>query len=200
MTMSQLSLPRFLISFADVAASGGYYIATGGCRILANEATLTGSIGVIAGKFNLQKLLDRIGITSDSVEKGARSGWASPTRPFASDEAAAIREQMRDFYEDLFLPKVAASREQSIGNVRKLAEGRVWTGRQAIENGLVDSVGGIREAVQLARKKAGLQEQRHRIVRYTTSRSLLDILPGRAVPSLSIDRVLALMPEDLNVS
>ena len=155
---------------------------------------------MIAGKFNLQKLLDRIGITSDSVDKGARSGWASPTRPFASDEAAAIREQMRDFYEDLFLPKVAASRQQSIGNVRKLAEGRVWTGSQAVENGLVDSVGGIREAVQLARKKAGLQEQRHRIVRYTTSRSLLDILPGRAVPSLSIDRVLALMPEDLNVS
>jgi len=166
-----------IISFSNVAASGGYYIAAAGRRILSMPATLTGSIGVIGGKFNVQKLFDRIGVTVDSVETGARSGYLSITRPFSESEEQVVREQIKEFYEELFLKKVAEGRRKTVEQVREVAEGRVWTGNQALANGLVDDTGGARKAIELARQDAGLAGRKIRLLRFGRKRRWLDLLP-----------------------
>ncbi|HXK58511.1 MAG TPA: signal peptide peptidase SppA [Acidobacteriota bacterium] len=166
-----------IISLGNVAASGGYYIAVAGQRIVAMPATLTGSIGVIAGKFNVQRLFGRLGITVDSVQTGARSGYQSITRPFTESEQEVVREQMREFYEELFLKKVAEGRERSIEQIREVAEGRVWTGHQALQNGLIDEWGGLRRAFELARQLAGLEDRKIRVVPLVRKRRWLDLLP-----------------------
>ncbi len=190
-----------IISFGNVAASGGYYIAVAGRRILSMPATLTGSIGVIGGKFNVQKLLSRIGITVDSVETGARSGYLSITRPFSESEEEVVREQMREFYEELFLKKVAEGRHKSVEQVREVAEGRVWTGGQALANGLVDEAGGVRRAIELARSEAGLAGRKTRLLRFARRRRLLDFLPLPLFGASSIDLhgPLFLMDEELDI-
>jgi len=166
-----------IISFGNVAASGGYYIAVAGRRILSMPAALTGSIGVIGGKFSVQKLLSRLGITVDSVETGARAGYLSITRPFSESEEQVVREQMREFYEELFLKKVAEGRGKSVDEIREVAEGRVWTGNQALANGLVDEAGGARKAIELARQESGLAGRKTRLLRFVRRRRWLDFLP-----------------------
>ena len=189
-----------IVSFGDVAASGGYYLATAARGILGMPATLTGSIGVIAGKFNLAKLLTKLGITVDAQDKGKRAGYLSPARPFSKGEAEAIQEQMREFYEELFLKKVAESRKKSLEEVRKLAEGRVWTGAQALENGLLDQVGGLVQAVERAQEEAGLPKRKKvRLVHYFRRRTLRDLL-SFPLPGARLDHhVLALMADDFRI-
>ena len=190
-----------IISFGNVAASGGYYIAVAGRRILSMPATLTGSIGVIGGKFSVQKLLGRLGITVDSVETGARSGYLSITRPFSESEEQVVREQMKEFYEELFLKKVAEGRRKSVDEVREVAEGRVWTGNQALANGLVDEAGGARKAIEIARQEAGLAGRKTRLVRFVRKRRWLDFLPLPFLGATSIDLhgPLFLMTEDWDI-
>ena len=106
---------------------------------------------------------------------------------------------MKDFYEELFLPKVAESRKRSVAEVRKLAEGRVWTGAQAHSHGLIDSIGGLDEALELARELAGLAKKKSRIVHYLQRRSLLELLPLPASQSLCSERILAIMPEIIRI-
>ncbi|MFZ0427609.1 MAG: signal peptide peptidase SppA [Acidobacteriota bacterium] len=183
-----------IISFGDVAASGGYYLATAGRYIFADPSTLTGSIGVLGGKFSARSLLERLGVHVDGVELGARAGYVSVTRPFTPPEAENMRAHLEDFYERLFLPKVAESRRTDIDQIRKLAEGRVWTGAQAREVGLVDALGGIREALEEARRQAGLRAGRFRVVTVTSRRSLGDLM-RLALPLGSVrERVFALWP------
>ncbi len=168
-----------VVSFGNVAASGGYYIAAAGRKILSSPSTLTGSIGVLGGKFSIGRLLARWGITVDVVEKGAHSGYASMSRGFSESEEEVVRGQLREFYEELFLRKVAEGRSLAVEAVRPMAEGRVWTGSQGVERGLVDEVGGLVEAVERAREIAGLRAgQRFRVVRYARRRRLLDLLPS----------------------
>jgi len=188
-----------VITFGNVAASGGYYIATAGQRIYANSSTFTGSIGVIGGKFNIGRLLAKIGVSTDALEKGAHSGYASVTRPLSQDESRTVLAQMQEFYEDLFLPKVAASRGRSVAEIRRLAEGRVWTGAQAYSNGLVDGIGGLAEAIETARELSDLKHKKYRILAYTQRRSLLGLLPFQLGPSFSSEPTLAMMPEDFLV-
>jgi len=190
-----------IISFGNVAASGGYYIAVAGRRILTMPAALTGSIGVIGGKFSVQKLLSRLGITVDSVETGARSGYLSITRPFSESEEQVVREQMREFYEELFLKKVAEGRHRSVEQIREVAEGRVWTGGQALANGLVDEAGGVRKAIELARKEAGLAGRKTRLVRFARKRRWLDFLPLPlfGASSIELQGPLFLMPEEWDI-
>ena len=144
-----------IVSFGDLAASGGYYIATAGRQILGMPGTLTGSIGVIQGKFNVRRLLDKLGITVGWLDKGERAGYSSPTRPFSEQEGRLIQEQLREFYEELFLKKVADSRQRPVEEIRELAEGRVWTGAQALGNGLLDRQGGLVQALESAQGKEG---------------------------------------------
>ncbi|MFB3903828.1 MAG: signal peptide peptidase SppA [Acidobacteriota bacterium] len=190
-----------IISFGNVAASGGYYIAAAGRRILSMPAALTGSIGVIGGKFSVQKLMSRLGITVDSVETGARSGYLSITRPFSESEEQVVREQMQEFYEELFLKKVAEGRHKSVDAVRKVAEGRVWTGGQALGNGLVDEVGGARRAIEIARQEAGLAGRKTRLLRFMRKRRWLDLLPLPvfSAPSRELQGPLLLMAEEWDI-
>jgi protease IV len=190
-----------IVSFGNVSASGGYYIGVAGRRILGMPSTLTGSIGVLGGKFNVAGLLGHFGISTDSVEKGARSGYSSITRPFTEDEQSVIVDQMREFYEHLFLRKVAEGRQRSLEQVREVAEGRVWTGNQAAAQGLMDELGGIKAALELARREAVLKDKRVRIVRAAKKRRWLDFLPlpwlEARLPAWS--GPLFLMPEELDI-
>ena len=189
-----------IVSFGDVAASGGYYLATAARGILGMPATLTGSIGIISGKFNLAQLLAKLGITVDVLDKGKRAGYLSPARPFSKGEAEAIQEQMREFYEELFLKKVAQSRGKSPEEIHKLAQGRVWTGAQALENGLIDQVGGLVQAVERAQKEAGLPKRKKvRLVRYSRRRSLKDLLSFHLPGGSLGPHVLALMADDFRI-
>ena len=183
-----------IISFGNIAASGGYYIATAARKVLAAPSTLTGSIGVIGGKLNLAGLFAKVGINVDAIEKGKRAGYSSPARPFSAEEAQVVREQMRQFYEELFLEKVAEGRQKSRDSVRDAAEGRVWTGAQALELELLDQIGDLLEAFEAAQEEAGLPEtKKARIVTYTQKWRWRDLFSLPFASPLSQERVFALL-------
>ncbi|MFM7137702.1 MAG: signal peptide peptidase SppA, partial [Planctomycetota bacterium] len=127
-------------SLSDVAASGGYYIAVAAERIVAAPGTLTGSIGVVGGKVAVGGALEKVGVHTDVVSKGKNAGWLSMTEKFTAGEREVFLGTMRDVYR-LFTGKVAAGRKLDQAKVESLAEGRVYTGRQALQAGLVDRLG-----------------------------------------------------------
>ncbi|HEX6758258.1 MAG TPA: signal peptide peptidase SppA [Propionibacteriaceae bacterium] len=144
-------------SMGDVAASGGYYIASPADVIVALPATLTGSIGVSGGKLVVDGLLERAGVTTGSVQRGARALMYSPRRGFSEDERARFAATIDAIYDD-FVGKVAAGRKRPVAEIEAVARGRVWTGRDALEAGLVDELGALRDAVRIARERADLPE------------------------------------------
>jgi protease-4 len=125
--------------------------------IFALPATLTGSIGVFGGKFVLRELLDRLGLTTGSVQQGERALMYSPRRGFSDDQRARLAATVDAIYAD-FVGKVALGRGRDVAEIEAVARGRVWTGRDALEVGLVDQLGGLREAVAVARARGGLSE------------------------------------------
>src|SRR5579863_7105111 len=147
-----------VVSMGDVAASGGYFISAPADVIVVQPGTITGSIGVFLGKPVLRELLGRAGVATDTVADGAGADIAtmfSSSRPFSEAEWARINEWLDAVYAD-FTQKVAQGRRLSAERVHELARGRVWTGADAIGNGLADEAGGLREAIAIARKRAGL--------------------------------------------
>ncbi len=144
-----------IVSMGDVAASGGYYVATPGARILAQPGTLTGSIGVLTGKFVNAGLYEKLLWHREIVSRGEHAELMSGSRPFTEDERRSMWEQINRIY-DVFLDRVMASRGMSREAVDAVGGGRVWTGRQALEHGLVDELGGLDVAIERAREKAGL--------------------------------------------
>jgi protease IV len=146
-----------IASMGDVAASGGYYIACPADVILALPATLTGSIGVIGGKMVVDNLLQRLGLNTGTVQQGARALMYSSRRGFSEDERARFAAIVDTLYDE-FVAKVAEGRKRSIAEIEAVARGRVWTGRDALEAGLVDELGGLRDAVRIARERANLPE------------------------------------------
>jgi len=146
-----------VVSMGDVAASGGYFIAMAADAIIAQPGTVTGSIGVLSGKPVLSDLLGRAGVTTDSVAEGAHSEMFKATRPFTDDEWALVNDWLDHIYAD-FTGKVAEGRRMSADRVHELARGRVWTGADALANGLVDELGGLDRAAALARRRAGLPD------------------------------------------
>src|SRR5580658_2086115 len=144
-----------VVSMGDVAASGGYFISMAADVIVAQPGTLTGSIGVILGKPVFADALDRAGIATDSVAEGARATMFAPTHPFTQDEWDRINTWLDAIYRD-FTQKVAQGRRMPVDRVHELARGRVWTGADAAENGLVDELGGMTAAAEIARLRAGL--------------------------------------------
>jgi len=145
-------------SLGEVAASGGYYLASAADRVLAERSTLTGSIGVVGGKLDVSGLARRLGIGRDGVERGARAGMYGSGRGFTEDEREAVRAEMRGLY-DTFVARVAEGRGMSEDAVRRAAEGRVWSGRAALGLGLVDALGGPLEALAATRRAAGLRRE-----------------------------------------
>jgi protease IV len=144
-----------VVSMGDVAASGGYFIAMAADVIVAQPGTLTGSIGVILGKPVFRQLLDRAGVIIDSVGDGGNSRMLAPTHPFTDQEWDRINTWLDAIYQD-FTSKVAAGRNMTAERVHELARGRVWTGADAAANGLVDELGGLRKAAEIARTRGGL--------------------------------------------
>jgi protease-4 len=142
-------------SMSDLAASGGYYIAMPAQVIVAQPSTLTGSIGIFGGKIVTGGIYEKLGAHIDSTSIGKNAEMDSPVRPFNADEAKKVQEQLQAFY-DGFVEKVAQSRHTTPEKIDAIAQGRVWTGRQAKQNGLVDSLGGLDTAVAIAKQRAKL--------------------------------------------
>jgi protease-4 len=144
-----------VVSMGVAAASGGYYIACPADVIVALPATLTGSIGVFGGKVVVSELLDRLGLTTGTVSHGARSLMYSSRRGFTADERERLAATLDAIYDD-FVAKVAHGRGRPVAEIEAIARGRVWTGSDALGVGLVDELGGLRDAVRIARSRAGL--------------------------------------------
>ena len=146
-----------VVSMGEVAASGGYFIAMAADAIIAQPGTITGSIGVLSGKPVLGQALERAGVTSDAVTEGAHADMFTASRPFREDEWAKINSWLDRIYAD-FTGKVAAGRGLTQQQVHDVARGRVWTGADATGIGLVDSLGGLDAALDVARSRAALSD------------------------------------------
>jgi protease-4 len=170
-----------VISMSDVAASGGYYIAMGADGIVAQPGTITGSIGVVSGKFVIKGLLDFIDYNQVTLKRGTNSDIFSGYTEFTDAQATLIQGQMEGFYK-VFVQKAADGRKMSFDDVHKIAQGRIWSGEQALKLGLVDRLGGIREAVALAKDKAKIpKDQPVRVQIYPKPKSILDaFVQGRS--------------------
>ena len=165
-----------IVSMSDVAASGGYYIAMADSPVLAYPGTTTGSIGVVYGKFNLRGLYDKLGIHKEIITRGRYAASLSDYSGFSPEERAKARESVEAFYET-FVRKVAESRGRKWEEIDEIAQGRVWMGSQAHDNGLVDELGGFDRAIEMAKETAGLDpEDGVILVPYPEPKEFLEIL------------------------
>jgi protease-4 len=144
-----------VVSMGDVAGSGGYYVAMAADVIVAQSATLTGSIGVLGGKLQASGLLERLGVNVESLARGRHALMFSSQTGFSEEEWAKLNEWLDLVYDD-FTDKVARGRAMTREAVYEVARGRVWTGADAAERGLIDELGGLRRAVEIARERASL--------------------------------------------
>jgi len=144
-------------SMGAVAASGGYYVALPATRIVANPGTITGSIGVITQIPNVEELADKIGFRMNVVASGPSKDAGNPFRPFTEEDRRVFRELVDDVYRQ-FVEDVAQSRNLAVEEVRRIADGRVYTGAQAKALGLVDELGNFNDAVDLAAELAGIDD------------------------------------------
>ncbi len=144
-----------IVTMGDMAASGGYYVACAGSYVLANEGSIVGSIGVVGGKIVFSGLAERVGVHADTIKRGEHAGWLSPLSPFSDAERGQLEKLLQDTY-DRFLQRVAMGRKRDVALIAQAAEGRVMGGARAKRLGLVDEIGGISRAMQLARERGNL--------------------------------------------
>ena len=142
-------------SMGDVAASGGYYIAMGADKIMAEPGTITGSIGVVGGKLAMNGLYEKIGMSTDLISRGKNSGVFSATNKFSDSERKVVEAMMHEVYEK-FTSKAATGRDMPLEKLQALAGGQVYSGRDAKRNGLVDELGSLKDAIKLAKKLANI--------------------------------------------
>jgi protease IV len=194
-----------IISMGDVAASGGYYLALAGNRVFAEEGTITGSIGVIAGKAVLHDLYTTLGVGKEILTRGQRAALFSDYVAFAPSERERLDFEVQAFYQD-FVEKVARCRSLSAEAVESSAQGRVWSGRQAWTRGLVDDMGGLEEALAEAKRRAGLPAERPVVIERVPKPSSFWRLSSlaRLVPRMNAtpwwwtrERVWAILPFSL---
>ncbi|GIX49026.1 MAG: hypothetical protein KatS3mg131_3237 [Candidatus Tectimicrobiota bacterium] len=209
-----------IVSMGDVAASGGYYIAMAARAIVAEAGTLTGAIGVVGGKFVLSGFLRQLGVHYEVLQRGRHAGLPSPLSALQAEERQQLRQQLEDFYYRLFVAKAAQGRGRTPEEIERVARGRLWTGRQALAAGLVDRLGGLPEAIALAREHAGIAAQQPvRLVHVGARRPWWGSgrrLPGAVGPvvtggetwlallacglSLAAEEVLLLAPWDVRIA
>jgi protease-4 len=146
-----------IVSMSDVAGSGGYHISCAADTIISMPGTYTGSIGVVTGKLSLEGLYEKIGFSIETVKRGKHADFYTTTREFSEEEREVVQRQIDEFYSE-FVSLVAKHRRMSYQEVHAVAQGRVWTGRQAKENGLVDMLGGLNLALAVAKERAGIDE------------------------------------------
>jgi protease-4 len=165
-----------IASMSDVAASGGYYIAMPAHSIVAEPATLTGSIGVVMIKFVIDGTLKKMGMNMEGVSQGRYAQLYSPVRPFSPEERARVEEQMQATY-DIFVEKAAAGRNTTPERIDAVAQGRVWTGKQARAIGLVDELGGLERALMIAKQHAKIApDSEVELVVYPPKQSIYEVL------------------------
>jgi protease-4 len=181
-----------VISMGDLAASGGYLISCTADRVFAEATTITGSIGVFGGKFALGGAFAKLGITTHSFQRGAQAGLLSPVAPFSDAERATFRAWLEDFYQ-VFVQQVADGRKRSFEEIHAVAQGRVWTGDQALANGLVDELGGVDDAIAHAAELADLDDPAIR--RIPAAKGFFDLLMEDLQDSAKVE-----LPFDLSQS
>ncbi len=180
-------------SMSDLAASGGYYIAMPAEAIVAQPGTMTGSIGVYAGKFAIGETLAKLGIAQETVKSGADADIYSPFAAFTPRQREKLQRVIDQFYEG-FVQKAAESRKMTTAQLDAVARGRVWTGQQALERGLVDALGGLDAAIALARERADIPEgEAVEIVVYPRERTFFEALSDQigGTSSVNVWRSLA---------
>ncbi len=149
---------KIVVSMGDVAASGGYYVAVGADRILANPGTITGSIGVISEYFVLEDLLKKFHLRWEVIQAGKMKDIGSPLRALKEDERKILQQLTNDMHAQ-FIEAVARGRKMPPEKVKQLAEGQIFSGRQAKELGLVDELGGLEQAIEVAAKLTNVREE-----------------------------------------
>lgn len=171
----------FVVSMSDVAGSGGYWISMAAHKIVVQPQTFTGSIGVLSGKFNMEGLYEKIGITSEKLIFGKRADLFSTFRGLKPDEKDLLKKEILWIY-DRFVTKVAAGRNMSKEEADRLGKGRVWTGSQAKDQGLADEIGGLSKALDIAKELAGIPpEEEVKLVVWPKKASLFDVIFGRGL-------------------
>ncbi|HEY1957515.1 MAG TPA: signal peptide peptidase SppA [Polyangiaceae bacterium] len=202
--LTQLAREKPVVAyFGNVAASGGYYAAAAAHHIVAEPTTITGSIGVIAARLVVEPLLDKLGIVTETIKRGAHAAVLDPLHRVDEDERAALEGEIQNFY-DAFVGVVAEGRKWTREAVHAVAQGRVWSGRDAKEKGLVDELGDGRAAIAALRSRVGEGAERMEVIAVRppwqrhpplAPAAVLDLLgiDGDAVAlAFSHDRVLAL--------
>ena len=155
-----MNIKPFIVSMSDAAASGGYYISCQADKIIADETTITGSIGVYFIRINFSQLLNRIGIYSENIKRGERADFASSSHLLTDEERAEAFENIMDMY-NIFKQRVIDGRDD-LNDIEKLDEiafGKVWTGLKAKDYGLVDEIGGLHDAIDIAKEEAGISDE-----------------------------------------
>lgn len=176
---------KVVASMGSVAASGGYYVAAATEKIFANPGTLTGSIGVIMSYTNFQELMDKIGLLPVVIKSGEYKDIASPMRPLEENEKRILQEFADDIHRQ-FIDDVATGRNMDNGEVTKLADGRIYTGRKAMELGLVDELGNLEDAAEAAGRMAGIEGDIVQVYPERKTRfSLMELLTGSTTAELA---------------
>ena len=192
-----------VVSMGDVAASGGYYIACNADKIVAEPSTITGSIGVFTGKPIMSGFYDWIGITNEYVLRGKNAGLFRETQKWEGDELAKMTEQINSIYFNNFVPKVAKGRKKSDEEVNSIAQGRVWTGAQAKEKGLIDEFGGLEKAIEIAKGLANLPADKDvRRINFPEPRPFFETIFGGGVSAETNEQkaqkaLINALPEDV---
>jgi protease-4 len=190
-----------VISMSDVAASGGYYIACGANKIVAQPSTITGSIGVVAGKPVMRGLYDWLGVSNEYILRGKNAGMFRETEKFTPEERAKFEDWIKTTYYNDFVPKVAKGREKDAAYIDSIAQGRVWTGFQGKERGLVDEFGGLDRAIEVAKDLAKIPKDKgvHRVILPYPRTFLQELLSEGDETHTQMkqqEAVLATLPED----
>lgn len=190
------SKKKIVVSMGSIAASGGYYISAPATRIIANPGTLTGSIGVIMEIPNLEGLMNKIGVKTEVIKSGKHKDIASVFRKMGKEERVILQGVLDDVHEQ-FIKAVSDGRNIPFDKVKEIADGRIFTGRQALDAGLVDKLGTLEDAVGIAAKLAGIKGEPE-IVSKKEKFSIIDILRGKfpkefsdVFPSLKIKYIFA---------
>jgi protease-4 len=190
-----------VISMSDVAASGGYYISASASKIIAQPSTITGSIGVVAGKPVMRGFYDWLGISNEYILRGKNAGMFRETEKFTPEERAKFEDWIKTTYYNDFIPKVAQGRNKDAAYIDSIGQGRVWTGAQGRERGLVDEFGGLDRAVEVAKELAKIPKDKgvHRVI-LPVPRTLIQELLSEGNETRTQTKqqqaVLATLPDD----
>ncbi|MDP7556010.1 MAG: signal peptide peptidase SppA, partial [Nitrospinota bacterium] len=176
-------------SMGNLAASGGYYIACASDKIVANPGTLTGSIGVIMTFSNIEELMKKIGLKTEIIKSGEFKDIGSPMREFTEKEKKLLQGVIDDVY-DQFVNAVSVGRSIAVQKVKELSDGRIFTGRQAFEIGLVDKLGSLEEAIKLAAELVGIEGKPKIVSEKKESNLLFKLLENK---------VLSYLPKQLHI-